>query len=146
MQYLSNFAERLKELMFDNGEMTAKALAAELGLPAPTITRYRKAHNLPSVKNLVLLADYFGCSTDFLLGKEADGKNLIFKTCPPFSERIVFLAKQLCKNYYEFYNKAGIPESTFFEWKNGESEPTIDSVIRIAEHFDCRIDYILGRE
>lgn len=146
MNYLSNFAEKLKELMFDNGEMTAKALAAELGLPPPTITRYRKAHNLPSVKNLVLIADYFNCSTDYLLGKEPENKNLTFKACPPFSERIVFLAKNFRKNFYAFYREAKIPESTFFEWKNGESVPTLDSVIKLAEYLDCRIDFILGRE
>lgn len=143
---LSKFGETLCELMFERNNMTAKALSEELGIPAPTITRYRKAQHLPAVENLVKIADYFKCSTDFLLGLEDENKYLTFKPCPPFSEQIVFLTEYSKKNFYQFYHDLDIPESTFFEWKNGSSKPTLESINKIAKYFDRRIDFVLGRE
>jgi len=146
MYGLSKFAETLCDLMFEKNDMTAKALSIELGIPAPTITRYRKAQHSPNIDNLIKIADYFNCSTDFLLGLEAENQSLSFKRCPPFSEQIVFLTKHFNYNYYRFYHDLKIPESTFFEWKNGSSKPNLESVMNIADFFDCRIDFVLGRE
>lgn len=145
MVILSKFGETLCDLMFENN-MTAKALATVLNIPAPTITRYRKAQHLPTVENLVKIADYFHRSTDFLLGLEPENATLTFKTCPPFSQQIVFLTKHFRLAFYSFYHKLNIPESTFFEWKNGSSLPNIESIKKIADYLDCRIDFVLGRE
>lgn len=143
---LSKFAETLCDLMFERNNMTAKALAEELGIPAPTITRYRKAQHVPTVKNLVKIADYFHRSTDFLLGLEEENSSLTFKPCPAFSQQIVFLTEHFKHTYYSFYHTLKIPESTFFEWKNGSSNPTLESIKNIADYFDCRIDFVIGRE
>jgi len=143
---LSKFAETLCDLMFERNNMTAKALAKELSIPAPTITRYRKAQHAPTVDNLIKIADYFHMSTDFLLGLEEENPDLTFKPCPPFSQQIVFLTKYFKHTYYSFYHALSIPESSFFEWKNGSSKPSIESVTKIAERFDCRVDFVLGRE
>lgn len=142
---LSKFGETLKELL-DERKLTAKQLAAELGVSAPTITRYIRAERMPDINILVLIADYFSCSTDYLLGKEPDNPNLNFKKCPPFCEQIKILAKHFCATYDAFYTKADIHESTFYEWKCGSSIPTLESIFKIATKFECRIDYVLGRE
>lgn len=145
MIILSKFAENLCDLMAEQG-LTTKAFAVKLNIPAPTITRYRKGQHLPNAKNLVAIADYFHCSTDFLLGAEPENSSLTFQKTPPFSERIAVLPKELKLSYYAFYHQAGIPESTFFEWKNGSAQPTIESLQKIAEKFGCSVDFILGRE
>ncbi|MDE6505598.1 MAG: helix-turn-helix domain-containing protein [Clostridia bacterium] len=146
MVNLSNFAETLSGLMFEHNNINGKALANTLGIAAPTITRYLRAERTPTVENLVLLADYFNCSVDFLLGLEEQNTALTFKPCPPFSQQLVYLTKYFKLTYYAFYHAVKIPESTFFEWKKGESVPTIDSIKKIADFFDCRVDFILGRE
>lgn len=142
---LSKFGETLKELL-DEQNLTGKQLGLELGIAGPTITRYIQGKFMPSMNNLILIADYFNCSTDYLLGREPDNQNLKFKKCPPFTEQIEFLAKHFCPTFDAFYTKANIHESTFYEWKNGSSIPTLESIIRIAETFDCRVDFVLGRE
>ena len=60
-----HFSETLSELMFERGNMTAKTLAGQLHIAAPTLTRYLHAQRTPTVENLVRIADYFACSTDF---------------------------------------------------------------------------------
>ncbi len=145
MVNLSIFAETLGDLIFDN-KLNGKMLAKKLEISAPTVTRYLRAERTPNIENLIKIADYFNRSTDYLLGFEEEKDNLTFKKCPPFSEQIEFLAKHFKKSFYSFYREVKIPESTFFEWKNGSSLPTLDSIIKIAEHFGCSVDFVLGRE
>ena len=142
---LSKFSETVKELMYERN-LNGKQLGLEIGVAGPTITRYIQGKRMPDIKILVLIADYFNCSTDFLLGREPDTASLKFKKCPPFTEQIEFLAKHFSPNYNAFYSKANIHESTFYEWKNGNSIPSLESIIKIAETFDCRVDFVLGRE
>lgn len=143
---LSEFAENLGELMSEKNDMTSKALAEALSLPAPTISRYRRGKHMPSVKNLVLIADYFGCSTDYLLGRKEEFSPLRFRACPPFPEQLVRLVRFSGLSGYAFYRKAEISESSFFEWKNGSSMPDLESIVRIADTFEWRVDFVLGRE
>lgn len=142
---MSNLKEMLKELMSEN-DLTAKRLSEITGIPAPTITRYRNGKSNPTLKNLIILADYFNCSTDYLLGLEAENENLTFKPCPPFCERITVLVRLFAPCSYSFYKSLKIPESSFFEWKNGESEPSLYNILKLATALDCRVDFILGRE
>ncbi len=132
--------------MLVNGDMNGKTLAQKLGIAPQTVTRYLSMQRAPTCANLILIADYFHRSTDFLLGLEEENTDLTFKTCPPFSEQIVFLAKHFKKSFRSFFREVKIPESTFFEWKKGESVPTVESIERIAAHFECRTDFVLGRE
>ena len=142
---LSKFGETLKELM-DERNLNGKQLGLEIGVAGPTITRYIRDERIPDINVLILIADYFNCSTDYLLGRESDNQHLKFKKCPPFAEQIEFLAKHFSSTFNAFYTKANIHESTFYEWKNGNSIPTLESILRIADKFDCRVDFVLGRE
>ena len=141
-----HFSETLSELMFERGNMTAKALAGQLHIAAPTLTRYLHAQRTPTVENLVRIADYFACSTDFLPGLEQYNPSLRFHVCPPFSERLAFLMQHFETTCEKLCREANIADSAFFAWKNGSKQPTIDSILKLADHFDCRVDFILGRE
>ncbi len=145
MDILRKFNEILEELMFERS-INSKTLANELGMQASCITRYLKAEHCPTVRSIVLLADYFNCSTDFLLGFEDFNDTLTFKVCPPFSEQIKFLTKHFKTNASEFYDRVPVPKSRYYEWKSGKRLPTLENVIKIAQSFDCRIDFVLGRE
>lgn len=45
-------------------------MAEEMGVSHNTISDYRAGVCLPGAENLLKLADYFGVSTDYLLGRE----------------------------------------------------------------------------
>ena len=60
--------ERLKELRIENG-LTQKQLADKLGLGQTTIATHEKSH-MPQLDSLVAYADYFGCTLDYLAGRE----------------------------------------------------------------------------
>ena len=141
---MSNIAERLEELIFESN-LNNKMLAKAINISESCITQYIKHGDLPTVENLLKIADYFKCSTDFLLGFE-EKQNLVFKKCPPFNEQINFLLNYFDRKQSFIYTNTEISRSRFFEWKKGVRFPSLDSVIKLAELFGCRIDFVLGRE
>ena len=66
---MRKFCERLKELRTDRGLSTQK-LGELLGIGNSTISRWETGVNDITSDNLILLAKFFGCSTDYLLGLE----------------------------------------------------------------------------
>lgn len=142
---MSNFSERLDGLMFENN-LNAKTLAEQLNTSPTCISHYLQAKRLPTVKSLVVIADFFQCSTDFLLGFEEYNPNLTFKSCPPFCERLKFLKTNFDFTAYKIYSGTNVAKSCYYNWISGQRIPSVDNIIKLAEIFDCRIDYILGRE
>ena len=57
-----------------------------------------------------------------------------------------FLKKQYNCTSYKIYTQTEITKSRFYDWKNGKRVPTVENIIKLAEFFDCRVDFILGRE
>lgn len=63
------YNERLTELMEEKG-FSQRKLATKLGISQPSINRWLKGINEPDICNLLLLADLFEVSVDYLLGHE----------------------------------------------------------------------------
>ena len=67
------FGVRLGELIDSANEvqkLTNKKIACELGISPAKLSEYKVGKILPSIPTLIKLADYFGVSTDYLLGRE----------------------------------------------------------------------------
>ena len=75
MEIMSKLSERLKELMFDCGQIKSEALALSLGVSGPTVRRWMNAQSDITLENAVKVADFFQCSIDYLGGmSEIDHK------------------------------------------------------------------------
>lgn len=68
---MANFSERIKELRRKNG-LSQEALGNILNVKQDAISTYERGKNYPEVRNLVILADFFGVSIDYLLGRTDD--------------------------------------------------------------------------
>lgn len=145
MYNLSKLSETLNELLQING-LTEKSLSEKTGIPVSCISLYTRDLQAPYLGGLVKLADAFGCSTDYLLGLSDDYVRKTYKPCPPFGQRLGFLLKDKKKSAYEIYTGTGVSKSSFYEWKRGESLPTVEKAALLAELFSCSVDYLLGRE
>lgn len=62
------FGEILAELRQDKG-LTQKQLAKIIYVTPGTISNYENNIHLPDLEKLIALADFFGVTTDFLLGR-----------------------------------------------------------------------------
>ena len=62
------FAERFEELCREKHEAPS-SLGAQMGFSRGTISKWRHGVCVPSSQSLQRLAEYFGVSSDYLLGK-----------------------------------------------------------------------------
>ena len=65
---MDKFAQRIKELRNEKRQ-TQKDMAELLGIKLRAYQYYESGTHYPEVPNLIKLADYFGVSTDYLLGR-----------------------------------------------------------------------------
>ena len=76
------FYEIYVRLCNDIGK-TPSAVALEMGIAKPTVTRWKNGSN-PNSSTLYKVADYFGVTVEYLLGEESNKKS----PAPKGAERI----------------------------------------------------------
>lgn len=72
------FFDTFKALCTKKG-VSCKKAAEEIGLSNSIATKWKKTGATPGGETLQRIADYFGVSTDYLLGKEAEKKPVLTK-------------------------------------------------------------------
>ena len=63
--------ERIRELRLENN-LLQKELAANIRIASNTLSQFESGKANPSYDVLISIADFFGCTTDYLLGREDD--------------------------------------------------------------------------
>lgn len=62
---------KIKELRNERN-LTLAELSSKLKLSPQVLSRYERGDREPDLNTLCLIADFFGCSVDYLLGREDD--------------------------------------------------------------------------
>ncbi|MDE5721792.1 MAG: helix-turn-helix domain-containing protein [Clostridia bacterium] len=145
MDILSNFGETLSELIFDHN-LTPEEFSKAVNIDLSVIYRYRRKSCLPSLKNTIIIADYFQCSADFLFGLTANNNKTISKGETNFSQIFRELLESKNLTRYAFCKESNFAEQSVDDWYHGKRLPNIQNLILIAKHFDCTVDFLLGRE
>ena len=65
--FMKEFAERLKELRTDKG-LSLRELAKLVNLSFSAIAQWENESRIPNAEAVVILAKFFGVTTDYLLG------------------------------------------------------------------------------
>lgn len=65
---MATFGELLQELRKDH-RLSQKQLADVIAVTTGTVSNYENNQHLPDIEKLIMLADYFGVTTDYLLGR-----------------------------------------------------------------------------
>ena len=66
---IRGFGERLQTLRKSKG-LSQKQVADAVDISASVISNYESSERTPSLENLIALAGFYRCSTDYLLGLE----------------------------------------------------------------------------
>lgn len=127
-------AEQRKKLGLSQEE-----LAEKLNISQKSISKYEMGNRKPQYKVLVRMAEYFGVTTDYLLGLAKGGNTMLGK-------RINELRKSSGMTQEEFGKKLGVIKQTVSSWENDLSEPNHAATIAIAKLFGVTTDYLLGAE
>ena len=67
-----NRIRKLREAL----DLEQKALAVDLGVSQPTVSDWETGRKVPSSRSAGKLADYFGVSIDYLLGREEPAQQM----------------------------------------------------------------------
>ncbi len=63
-----------------------------------------------------------------------------------FSENLRYQMEEKKLNQAQLGKIAGVSQRTISSWLNGQNEPTVYSVAKLADYFAVSVDYLLGRE
>ncbi len=69
MEARRNFIEIFNELLNER-ELTRKSFSSQSGIPYPTVIGWTNLGRLPDFYALIKIADFFGCSIDYLTGRQ----------------------------------------------------------------------------
>ena len=80
---MATFGELLEELRKDH-RLSQKQLADVIAVTTGTVSNYENNQHLPDIEKLIMLADYFGVTTDYLLGRSISRlqSSMIFGNSP----------------------------------------------------------------
>lgn len=132
------FFERLKKLCLDRNT-TPTSLCKALGLSTSMPTNW-KSGRIPSGTTLLKIANYFGVTTNYLLGQEEPvlDSNM-------FWQRFYVLCRQSNSSPEAIAKELSIASSYVASWQFG-SLPAEPMLKAIAERFSVTVDYLLGKE
>ena len=136
--------DRIREYRKIN-KLTQKQLSSQLGLTPKMVSFYECNERIPPIDIIIKLSEIFSVSTDYLLGLEDEIKNTDFMPCPPFAERLTFLLNYFKRSASSVYKNENISKARFYVWKNGVGMPNIDNIVKLAQIFDCSVDFVIGR-
>lgn len=60
------------QILRKNAKLTQRELANKVNIPKTNIGHYEIGITQPSIENLCKLADFFGCSVDYLIGHKTN--------------------------------------------------------------------------
>ncbi len=92
------FAEKIKYLRKEKGLSQAE-LATALNIGRSCLSMLEIGKNEPTASNLFLLAEFFGCSVDYLLGRETLDESLAFLPSASIGEQLTPDEKEMLSNY-----------------------------------------------
>lgn len=145
MYNLSNFGERLKELMDERGVNSPK-LAEELNTDRSNITRYLRGERAPLYDNFLKILNYFNCSADFILGlTDYTAENAVFRQPQPFGGRLRYVIEMCGSTQYKMQKSGKFSGAELYGWLSGKKLPSIESLVKLSAFFGCSVDFLLGR-
>lgn len=146
MDNLSKLSEQLAELMSEDGYMQT-SLAQAMGMANANLSLYLADKAMPNFKDFVALIEFFHCSADFLIGRtEYPKRETNYKPVQPFGTRLRSILAERNETQYAFIKSTGISWSILHGWLTGKTLPSLDNLLKLARHFECSVDFLLGRE
>lgn len=145
MNILSKFGETVAELIAEKN-LTPDSFSKAVKIDRSVVYKYLRKECIPTLQNLIAIADYFQCSADFLLGLITENPAAAYKNAEPFCLRFKQLLSENHLSRYRFRTNNSFAKQSIDDWYNGKRTPSVDNAVLIAKYFNCTLDYLLGRE
>lgn len=93
---MSKLKEQLQQLRKSKG-LTQEEAALTFGVKLSSYQKYERDVNSPSYETLIKIADFYGVTTDYLLGRNTDEPDALDKLAAEFN--MSALEKKIVENY-----------------------------------------------
>lgn len=100
---MNSIPNRLKTLRKQNN-LTQAEVAARLGVTPALVSSYENAERYPSLEKLVMLADIYHVTTDFILGRSYNPNNRVVIDVTELSEEQRGIIQNLVKDMQNYSN------------------------------------------
>lgn len=144
MYDINSFANSINELMIDNAP-TYHGLADKIQVSHETVRLWRNGKAFPSLSAMLRLADYAGCSLEFLVGRTTERLTYTPLMLPPFYDRLREVMSMRHISRYSIVKSTSIYDSYFTNWRKG-ADIILHTLIVLADYLDCTLDYLVGRD
>lgn len=142
---MSKLSENLTELMQEDG-YNQSSIANVLKTPRAKISLYQSGKSSPNFKFFVAFLELFNCSADFLIGRsEEPQREKVYKPVPPFGAHLNKLFSESKLKKSALIESKNISWNTLHNWLTGNALPNIGSLEKLADFFDCSVDFVIGR-
>ena len=131
------FKEKFIRLCANKG-VAPSFVAKQVGISSAAFSQWTD-ETVPRKTTLLKIADYFGVSVDYLLGKAEKEKTCILDKISTLLKEQHVSQKKLCCNL-------GLSQQAFTNWKNGNNDSYKKYLPQIAEFLGVSVDYLLGKE
>lgn len=122
---MSLFIPRFRDLLNTSGKQQ-KEICDDLGISPQKLSKWKTGYNEPNFDDIIMLANYFDVSTDYLLGVSEDDGAPHFSTPAPAA--LPLDETELLKNYraLSYVGKARVAAYTDLlrEQEEGTNAPT----------------------
>ncbi len=140
------FQERFIDLTNDIEVKSKDKKADMIGVNRTTFSRAYNYGIVPKTPSLIVIADYFNISIDYLIAITDDEHFERSKQHKSFLERLEELRiENGIKTRYELSQEILIHRNNIAQWYKINCLPLIDDLVIIANYFKVSIDYLLGR-
>ncbi len=151
------FKETLSNLLQMKG-LTPYKVSKETKIPKSIIYEWVSGEREPISDYVIKLADYLDCSIDYLLGRTDNSESdcdkqktnnttttVSIDSLSDFWERFYNLCIQQGVKPNRLGKEIGVSSGTISKWKNEDTIPNGETLIKIADYLGCSTDYLLGR-
>lgn len=143
INYLEAFNEVIQEYRECN-DLTVTQFAKQVHILRDCLCKWQNQKFSPSLASLVKLADFFGCSLDYMVGRSDFTEYVPAVKQETFPERIELLLKKHSLTVYKFSKSCCINFNSYYGWMQN-AIPKVFTLITIAEYFNVSLDYLVGR-
>lgn len=130
------FGERLNHTRKARGR-TAQSMADMLCIAIRSYRAYESNTREPDFATLVKIADALGVTTDYLLGRSCGAS---------FPARLNAVRKSRHLTALAMADYLGVTIRTYRNYESGVSQPSLETLVRIANKLNVSVDYLLGRD
>lgn len=134
-----HLAQNLKCLRKQRG-MSQQELAEVLEISQAAVGNWENEHREPDLKTIIRLAQYFGVTLDDLVLRD------LKPPIPVYAKNLAHLRKKHGMTQREVANLLGVSKATSCKYENGNVEPTVAQLIKLADFFQVTLDQLVKQD